>query len=766
MSDHLQADPKRAIAFLSWLTQGAPLHLERMNSVGPESPVQKTYGLQERESAEKFVGINNAGDLQRNIYFLPNGEFLSGGRGKRNLSAARFLHVDLDGKDYPGSRAEQLETILALLTDPKRMPKGLPAPTAICFSGGGYQAFWRLKEPMDCEAAKALNLAILRAYQGKGNTQSPAQLMRVPFTVNWLNQKKREAGREPALAFVGEPVGLDNPPVEYMATDFKLKIDTAKALAAPSRALATPEATDIQPLPLPVDLSEIIPPSPEWAAALVDGTDPPGKSYDSRSELVLACIIWLLGNDVDPGHVVSIITDPGLKISAHVLENPNPLRYAQRQVARGLAYIEARRGDWPKASLEGNPLKDHPDNVRYALMRLGVDARRNLFINADEITGQGLDDRDLNEIIEILSSKFLRDLHFKASPSAVKRELIAVAHDQAYHPVIDYLDGLAWDGTPRIDTWLRDYCGAEDSELNRAFGSKLLIAGVRRIKQPGVKFDTMLVLEGPQGAGKSGLAERLAVRKEWFCGNLDLKSDDKTKAELLARAWIVECQELDGMNHTTSQSLKKFLSTDTDNYRKAYGHDARGYRRHCIIIGTTNEDAYLRDLTGNRRFWPVKVGEIDLARLKEDVHQLWAEAVVRERAGEEIGLPRHLWQAAADVQTVRLVEDTFEPVLEDWFGERTGRVSLESVKLLLGFEGGRMRAPEAQRLRMIMDRIGWDYNTFRLHDPGQGGISPRKGFARGTDDERKAEWIARRGDGGMPTLERARAGSPDAEPPF
>lgn len=162
----------------------------------------------------------------------------------------------------------------------------------------------------------------------------------------------------------------------------------------------------------------------------------------------------------------------------------------------------------------------------------------------------------------------------------------------------------------------------------------------------------------------------------------------------------------------------------------------------------------------------MKVGEIALARLKEDVHQLWAEAVVRERAGEEIGLPRHLWQAAADVQTVRLVEDTFEPVLEDWFGERTGRVSLESVKLLLGFEGGRMRAPEAQRLRMIMDRIGWDYNTFRLHDPGQGGISPRKGFARGTDDERKEEWVARRGDGGMPTLERARTGSPDAEPPF
>lgn len=365
-----------------------------------------------------------------------------------------------------------------------------------------------------------------------------------------------------------------------------------------------------------------------------------------------------------------------------------------------------------------------------------------------------------------MSSQFLRDLHFKASSSAVKRELIAVAHDQSYHPVIDYLDGLTWDGTPRIDNWLRDYCGAEDAELNREFGSKLLIAGVRRIKQPGVKFDTMLVLEGPQGVGKSSLAALLAVRNEWFCGNLDLKSDDKTKAELLARAWIVECQELDGMNHTTSQNLKKFLSTDTDNYRKAYGHDARPYRRHCIILGTTNEDSYLRDLTGNRRFWPVRVGCIDLMRLKEDVHQLWAEAVVREEAGEAISLSPHLWQAAGALQTVRLVEDSFDVVLEGWFAENTGRVSLESVKLLLGFEGGKMRPSEAQRLKMIMERLGWEYGSHRLHDLAQTGAAPRKGFARGSEDERKAELIARRVDGGIVALARVRGDSAETNPPF
>lgn len=765
MTDNLQPDPKRAIGFLSWLTQGAPLHLERMNSVGPESPLQKTYGPHELGSAEKFIAMNNGDEYQRNNYFLPNGEFLTGKRAKDNLSAVRLLHADLDGKDYPGSQTEQLDTILGLLTDPKRMPKNVPPPTAIIFSGGGFQAFWRLKEPIGVEEAAALNLALLQAYQGEGNTHSPAQLMRVPFTVNWLNQKKRDAGRVPARAYVVEPINLSQPPVCYEVSDFKLKParEIMPAIAAKAGNMFDP--ADLQPLPLPEDLAEILPPDPDWVEALADGKAPPGKSYGSRSELVFAGVVWMLGKGVALGHVISVITEPELKISAHVLESPNPLRYAQRQVARAMAFIAACRKDWPHVTAEGRPVENHPNNIRYALTLLEVDARRNLFINADEITGQGLDDRDLNAIGEILSSQFLRDKHFKASSYAVKRELIAIAHEQAYHPVIDYFDSQQWDGTPRIDTWLRDYCGAEDTELNREFGAKMLVAGVRRIKQPGVKFDTMLVLEGPQGVGKSQLAAKLAVRREWFCGSLDLKSDDKTKAELLARAWIVECQELDGMNKTTSQSLKKFLGTDTDNYRKAYDHDAKPYRRHCVIIGTTNEDTYLRDLTGNRRFWPVRVKTIDIERFSRDVHQLWAEAVVREQAGEPITLSPHLWQAAAQLQAVRMVEDSFDVVLEGWFSERTGRVSLESVKLLLGFEGGKMLPSEAQRLKLIMDRLGWEYGSHRLHDLAQTSNAPRKGFARGTEDERKVEWIAKRMDGGIVALVRL-GESADNDMPF
>jgi len=751
MSKNLHPDAARAIEFLSWLNPGAPLRLEHMSSDGPERPVAVAFPPQEVNAANRFVTDSNADSPSRNMYWLPNAEFLSGKRAKANLSAARFLHVDLDCKDYPGTPDEQADMIIGLLLDAKERPKGVPAPSAVWFTGGGYQAVWRLAEPIDTEQAGELNRALLAALQGGPGTHDPSRLLRLPHTVNWLNEKKRKAGREPKLAFVMEPVDFSTPPISYKPDDFSLKLE-ARSSNDNGKGALTVETTAIDPMPLPEDLAEILPSDSEWVGAIVDGKAPSGKLYGSRSELVFAAAIWMIGKGVAPGHVVAILMNPGLGISAHVLEQPNALRCAQRQVARAMSFIAARGGDWPYVTERGHPVESHPGNIRYALARLGVDARRNLFLAADEVTGADLDDRDLNDIADILNSRFRLELQFKAASAAIKSELVAVAHEQSYHPVVDYLDSLCWDGTPRLDTWLRDYCGAEDTALNREFGTKFLIAGVRRIREPGVKFDTMLVLEGEQGAGKSRLAAKLAVRDEWFCDSLDLKSDDKTKAELLAKAWIVECQELDGMSKTTSQSLKKFLGTRIDTYRKAYARDAHAFKRHCVIVGTTNEDAYLRDLSGNRRFWPVLVGEIDLKRFGDDVHQLWAEAAAREAKGESIVLSRELWAEAKRLQQTRMVEDAFEPVLEGWFAGRTGRVSLESVKLLLGFEGGRMSTPESQRLRAIMEGLGWEAGKQRLFDLTGTSRDPRQGFARGTPKEREEEWIAKKVEGGLVAL--------------
>lgn len=384
----------------------------------------------------------------------------------------------------------------------------------------------------------------------------------------------------------------------------------------------------------------------------------------------------------------------------------------------------------------------------------------------NDVEGFGLDTRDLNDVADILSSRFLRELDFRATSAAIKSEIIAIAHEQTYHPIVDYLDGLVWDGNPRLDNMLRDYAEADDTEINREFGAKFLIAGVRRVKQPGVKFDTMLVFEGNQGTGKSSFAEILAVRSDWFCGSLSLKSDDKTKAELLAGAWIVEVQEMDGIRKASTHELKRFLSTRRDKYRRAYGRDARTYPRQCVIVGSTNDQKYLFDQTGNRRFWPVRAGTVQLDKLREDVDQLWAEAVVREAAGESIVLSEHLWEAAAELTDVRLIEDAFAAVLGDWFADKTGRVSMDSVKLLLGFEGGRLSPIEVQRIKAEMDRLGWEEKTNRLHDLSQQEKTQRRGFARGTPDERKTEWLARRVENGVVTLFRIDHSASDENSPF
>lgn len=767
MSDVLKPDPARAVEFLMWLNPGVSMHIESMASVGPAKPRPRQFDADQCAQAVEFVSTANGAAMQRNMYFLPNAEFLQGDRKKSNLSAARFLHVDLDHKDYPGSEAEQEERVLALLVDQKVRPKGVPQPSALWFTGGGCQAVWRMAEPLSVEASEELSYSILAAMQGGLGTHNADRLLRLPHTVNWLNDKKRAAGRQPELAVQLDPVQFDAPPRSYTLDAFSVRMTkhAAAAMASLPSAGTPVDTTKLEPLALPSDLMEVLPAEQKWVDVIVTGKNPPDHDYSSRSELVFAAVIWMIGRGVPPGIVLSIILAPDLGISAHVREDTSPLSYARRQVARATAIVGQRSGDWPVISEKGYPVAHHPRNVRYALARLGVDAQRNSFTQTDEFRGAGLDGRDLNDIAEILCSVFGRDLDFAASPAAIRREMLALAHDNAYHPVLDYLDGLIWDGISRIDRWLHDYCDADNSELNAEFGSKLLVAGVRRIKQPGVKFDTMLVLEGAQGAGKSRLAQRLAVRDEWFCGSLDLKSDDKTKAELLARAWIVECQELDGLNKSTSQNLKRFLSTPIDTYRRAYGRDAGEYRRHCIILGTTNETAYLRDLTGNRRIWPVLVGRIDLERFDADVDQLWAEAVAREREGGALTLSPHLWADAAALQGERMVEDAFADVLEDAFGAKKGRVSMDSVKLLLGLDTARMSPADTRRIKAAMSGLGWEYCTQRLHDLGQQNKAQRKGFARGDADERKVEFLAQPKPGGI-TMIVTLESSTKEEPPF
>jgi hypothetical protein len=342
MHDNLHPDAARAVDFLSWLNPGAPLYLEHMSSDGPVRPVAEVFSPQEREAAERYVADSNADSQRCNMYWLPNAEFLSGKRAKANLSAARFLHVDLDCKDYPGSEEEQSNRIIGLLTDPGQRIKGVPAPSTIWFTGGGYQAIWRLADPIGIELAEEMNRALLAVLQGGPGTHDPSRLLRLPWTVNWLNDKKRSAGRVPKLAFVMDPVDFSTSPASYKPNDFKLRMSNESPSSRSAQSVLVDSAA-LEPLPLPDDFSEILPPDPDWVDAITTGVNPPGKEYQSRSELVFAASLWMLSRDMKPGHVVSILTDPNFGISAHVLEKPDAVRYAQRQVLKAMESLATHR---------------------------------------------------------------------------------------------------------------------------------------------------------------------------------------------------------------------------------------------------------------------------------------------------------------------------------------------------------------------------------------------------------------------------------------
>ena len=387
MSDQLSPNPARALQFIKWLNPDAPLYIESMARVGPSMPVARQFSAGDLTQAVEFVAMGNSTETQRNMYFLPNAEFLLGARKKANISSVRFLHVDLDNKDYPGTEAQQRDRILALLLDVKTRPKGVPCPSAIWFTGGGYQAVWRLLVPLSIEAAEELNFAILTSMEGGPNTYNADRLLRLPWTTNWLNAKKRATGRIPATAFHFEPDHLEAPPRTYMPDEISVRVSKRASATSATSNPAPVNFEEFVPLPLPPDLTEILPSEPKWIEVIVTGKNPPDHDYSSRSELVFATVLWLLSRGVQPGHVLSIIIAADLGISAHVRESPNFMRYARRQIERALAVMVARGGDWPVLNKEGLPIAHHPSNVRYALARLGVDSQRNQFTQTDDFRG-------------------------------------------------------------------------------------------------------------------------------------------------------------------------------------------------------------------------------------------------------------------------------------------------------------------------------------------------------------------------------------------
>jgi predicted P-loop ATPase len=221
-----------------------------------------------------------------------------------------------------------------------------------------------------------------------------------------------------------------------------------------------------------------------------------------------------------------------------------------------------------------------------------------------------------------------------------------------FNDVKDYLIGLNWDGVKRLDTIFTDYLGAEDNIYTRAVARKSLAAAVARAMTPGTKYDYMPILGGPQGIGKSTFLRLLGHK--WYSDSLQT-FEGKEASEMIQGVWINELGELTGLSRSENNAVKQFLSRTEDIYREPYGRRTGVYPRRCVFFGTTNDNEYLRDRTGNRRFWPVDVGIVEptkdvFSTLKVEVTQIWAEAYVAWQLGEKLFLSGNVEAMAKEIQ--------------------------------------------------------------------------------------------------------------------
>lgn len=324
---------------------------------------------------------------------------------------------------------------------------------------------------------------------------------------------------------------------------------------------------------------------------------------------------------------------------------------------------------------------------------------------------EGAFPRPWRDADDLLVMRWLAHAHdFDASREIVTNAVVSAAHDAAFHPVRDYLSSLKWDGTPRIDAWLVTYCGAADTEVTRAVGAMWLRSAVARIREPGCKVDTMLVLEGEQGKFKSQAFNILGGA--WFTDDL-AELGSKDFAMQLRGAWIAEFAELDTMSRADVSRIKAVITRKVDRYRPAYGRHVIEQPRECVFAGTCNLTEYLRDETGNRRFWPVKVCErdgasIDLEGIRRDRDQLWAEAVATYEAGQR------WWVTKNDALSLQLTEAQnarFEtdPWQDDIAAIVRGLpwVTMSEVLAKLGLETAKREPRASGRAKRCLTHLGW-----------------------------------------------------------
>lgn len=283
------------------------------------------------------------------------------------------------------------------------------------------------------------------------------------------------------------------------------------------------------------------------------------------------------------------------------------------------------------------------------------------------------ENRYLTDSDDVSVRHYIETRYKLTSKQAIQDGMVMIAEENSFHPIKDYLDSLKWDGKPRLESLFIDYFGAEDCPYTRAVAVKMCTAAVARIKNPGCKFDYVVTFVGAQGLYKSSFAA--ALGKEWYSDSFGT-IQGKEAYESIQGVWIVEMAELSGLKKSDREQVKHFISKRDDRFRVAYGRRTENFPRQCIFIGSTNEDDFLDDPTGNRRFWPVRCQFTQPTKnvvkdlVDEEVDQIWAEAIDRYDKGETLYLPKEIEEAAWAKQKDHAFIDERTSLVINYLGRR------------------------------------------------------------------------------------------------